>query len=490
MIEYFFIIGVVLIMGFLATILFERTRISTVLILMAFGFLIGPVFHVIDATEESLIAQISAFIATLALIILLFDGGMMLDIKSVLRAVPKSALFTFLVFLITLALVTLLCTIIGWDPLKGALLGAIVGGTSSAIVIAMAAKSGISNEAKAFLTIESTITDALCIISAVIVVKIIVSTIEVGAGDIGHMFLSAFLIALFMGAVAAVIWMFTIQKFRIEKYYYMLTLAVALIVYSVTEGIQASGGFAVFTFGLVLGNSKSILRAMSISPEFAMNSTTTLRRFQEEVTFFVRTFFFVYAGLLLLPNYFTLYVVLVAFAVTLLALGSRRLGQKIVMRGNSFTQQDKKIVATTMPRGLAAAVLATHPDVVAVTTPVFAPIVFGVIVFSNIAATLGIFLFSGEKPWGDRIYRYLSFLWAKLNAPDEELKKIEKKEEELKEEEEKKEVEKEKKEKEKYKRKKKSTVLKELEWEVKHEEKEIEELKKKIEEEEKEERPR
>ncbi len=481
MFEYFFLIGVVLVIGFLATIIFERTRISTVLILMAFGFLIGPVFHIVDASEQSLIAQISPFIATLALIILLFDGGMMLDIRSVLRAVPKSTMFTFLVFAVTLLLVMLFCWMIGWNPLIGALLGAIVGGTSSAIVIAMADKSGISREANAFLTIESTITDALCIISAMVVVEIII-TASIVAGDIGHMFLASFLIALFMGAVAALVWLFMLQKFRIEKYYYMLTLGVALMVYSLTEGISASGGFAVFIFGLTLGNAKSVVRKISVSPELAMASTTTLKRFQEEVTFFVRTFFFVYAGFMILPAYFTWGVIAIAFFVTLLALAARKAGQLVVMNNNKFSSQDKTIVITTMPRGLAAAVLATNPDVVALTGTDFAPIVLGVIVLSNIVATAGIFLFSGGKPWGEQFFHKVKFIWDKLNVPDEELKKIEKEEAERKEEEEKEKEQKQKKKEKKYEKKKKKVVLEELEWEVREEEKDIKELKKKIEE--------
>lgn len=480
MFGYFFIIGVILIIGFLATIIFQRTRISTVLILMAFGFLLGPGLGIIDATEESMIAQISPFIATLALIILLFDGGMMLDIKPVLKAVPKSTLFTFIVFLVTLALTTVFCTLIGWDPLHGVLLGAIVGGTSSAIVIAMAERAGITREARAFLTIESTITDALCIISAMIVVEVIVSTTVIGAGDIGHMFLSAFLIALFMGAVVAIIWLFAIQKLRIEKYYYMLTLAVAFIVYSLTEIIGASGGFAVFIFGLTLGNAKSITRNLSMSPELAMSSTSTLRRFQEEVTFFVRTFFFVYAGLLLMPHYFSLGVLSIAFGATLLGLAGRKISQRIVVNGTDFTKQDKAIVTTTMPRGLAAAVLATTPAVVMVTNADFAPIVFAVIVFSNIFATVGIFLLSGERPLWGRISHNAKILWNKLNVPEEELKNIEKKEAEKKKEEEKEKEKKEGKKKVKYEKKKKKVVLEELEWEVKKEEKDIKELKKKI----------
>ena len=483
MIEYLFILGMIIIIGFLATIIFERTKISTVLILMLLGFLLGPMLGFVDATEESVIAQISPVMAMLALVILLFDGGMMLDIKSVVKAVPKSTLFTFLVFIATVLFVTIFCVLIGWDPLQGALIGAIVGGTSSAVVIAMAERAGITREAKAFLTIESTITDALCIIGAMVVVEIIV-TASIVAEDISHTFLAAFLLALFLGAVTAIVWMFIIEKLRIDQYYYMLTLAVALILFSATEWIGASGGFAVFVFGLVLGNAKSIVRMFAANYELAVDQTMTMKVFQKEITFFVRTFFFVYAGLLLLPQYFTWDVIGIGLMITVLALLGRGIAGKIVIRGGnngSFTKQDKQIIFTTMPRGLAAAVLATTPAVVAVTAVGFSPIVFGVIIFSNIVATLGVFFLSGERPLGPGIVNRVKLTWEKLNAPEEELKKIEKNEKKDQKKEEKKKEKEEKEEVKKEVKEEKKKEVKEIKQEVKKEEKDLEKLEKKIE---------
>ncbi len=66
---------------------------------------------------------------------------------------------------------------------------------------------------------------------------------------------------------------------------------------------------------------------------------------------------------------------------------------------------------------------------------------------------MGIFLFSGKKPWGERIYRYVYLLWEKLNAPEEELKRIEKEEAEMKEREEQEKKEEEERKKSKYKKK-------------------------------------
>lgn len=410
MIEFFFVIGLTLFIGFAATLLFDRTRISQVLILMLFGFLLGPGSAmilgaenaIIDASNDSIIISISTFIATLALIILLFDGGMTLDIFRVVKALPKSTLFTFVTFIITLALIASFAVfVLGWNWLYGLLLGAVLGGISSAIVIAIAAKSGISDEAKAMLTIESSITDALCIIAAIVVIELII-TANIEAGTIGHMILGSFVIALFIGAISAVLWIAITNKMKIEQYGYMLTLAMVFFVYAFTEGVQSSGGFAVFTFGLVLGNAKALARKLRLNAESIVSPH--VRIFQEEVTFFVRTFFFVYIGILVSPSYFTPYVIAVGIAITVVTIIARMFGERIAFR--DCLEKDRNIVTYMVPRGLAAAVLATLPPLYGIYIPEFQPIIFGVIILTNVAATGGVFFFGGPKP-----------LWSKLTKP-------------------------------------------------------------------------
>ena len=144
-------------------------------------------------------------------------------------------------------------------------------------------------------------------------------------------------------------------------------------------------------------------------------------------------------------------------------------------------KQDKQIIFTTMPRGLAAAVLATTPAVVAVTAVGFSPIVFGVIIFSNVIATLGIFFLSGERPLGPGIVNRVKTTWEKLNAPEEELKKIEKKEKKEKEKTEKKKEEEAKEEAKKEAKEETKKEVKQIKNEVKKEEKDLKKLEKKIE---------
>jgi hypothetical protein len=77
-------------------------------------------------------------------------------------------------------------------------------------------------------------------------------------------------------------------------------------------------------------------------------------------------------------------------------------------------------MVSMMPRGLAAAVLASFPVLYGLNIPEFQPVVFGVIIISNVIATAGIFLFGGENPlWykiAKQIEKGIVFMKEKLDA--------------------------------------------------------------------------
>ncbi|MDD5340788.1 MAG: cation:proton antiporter [Candidatus ainarchaeum sp.] len=391
--ELFFVIGLTIFVGFLATLVFERTRISQVLLLMLFGFVLGPVLHLVDVAPASIIVSILPFVATLALIVLLFDAGLMIDVFAVARAIPRSLLFTCLVFTFSIVLVAAFTLLLGWPLLYGVLLGAVLGGTSSAIVVAMVEKAKITKEARSILTLESTITDALCILVAVTTMQLILSNQPPAIGAVANLLLSSFSVALLLGVASAVLWVFAIGRFTLPRYTYMLTLALVFGLYAVTNSMNASGGFAVFVFGMVLGNVKELQRLLHIRSESA--ATPTIQLFQEEITFFVRTFFFVYIGLLLSPAQFTPYILGVSMALLALFVAARWAVEKVTM--SDLQPKDRNVILVVLPRGLAAAVLATLPLSSGISIPGFQQIVFSVILFTNIVATAGIFVFEREK---------------------------------------------------------------------------------------------
>jgi cell volume regulation protein A len=396
--ELFFIIGFTIFVGYLSSLFSEKTKVSEVLLLILFGFLLGPVFGFVDVSSGSIIVEILPIISALALIVLLFDGGIMLNLRSVAKAIPRSTAFALLVFAVSTALSALfLSGALGWPFAHGLLLGAVIGGTSSAIVIAMAEKLDITKESKARLTVESAVTDALSIIVAIVVLRMILESTTLTVGSILNLMLGSFTIAIFLGLFSAISWVIISHRFLLHKYNYMLTLALVFGLYAVTEAVNASGAISVFTFGLVLGNAKHLLRIFRINIERPVDPNVKV--FQDEVTFFVRTFFFVYIGLLLSPQHFTGVVMLVSVALICLLIIARWATTKVVLP--HLPDFDHKVVVSMMPRGLAAAVLATYPLAAGLNLVGFQEIVFAIILLSNLAATVGAYAFSNhfeERP--------------------------------------------------------------------------------------------
>jgi len=78
MLDVFFTIGAVLILGFIASLIFERTKVPDVIILIFVGMIFGPVLNIVRV--EGLISVLAPYIGTLALIIILFDGGLNLNL--------------------------------------------------------------------------------------------------------------------------------------------------------------------------------------------------------------------------------------------------------------------------------------------------------------------------------------------------------------------------------------------------------------------------
>ncbi len=394
MIEIFFILGLTILMGFLSLWILDRTRISQIIVLIAFGFLLGPILGIVDVSQSSIIVSLLPFLSTLALIVLLFDSGLTIDIFSVAKAIPKSTLYTVIVFVISvLAVAAIAHFILGYEILHGILLCAVLGGTCSAIVGSAVEHSNITKNTKSLLTLESTMTDALCIIVAVLVIGLIASNQIPDVPTIANMILSSFSIAMLIGIISAIAWIYAISNVGLEKYSYMLTLALVFGLYAGVELVKANGGVAIFTFGMILGNARELGRLLKLRKEVVVNPT--IRLFQEEITFFVRTFFFVYIGLLITPQYFNIFTVGVGLGIIAVFFLIRRGVQKLVLNGIEKT--DQNVVSILMPRGLAAAVLATMPLSGGIRIDGFTQMIFAVIILSNIAATIGIFIFDKKE---------------------------------------------------------------------------------------------
>ena len=385
--DVFFILGAVLVLGFITSKIFERTKFPDVIILMFVGMLIGPVLNIVPITGA--VSALAPYIGTLALIIILFDGGLNLNLFKVLTSLAKSSGFTLLVFIMNVVFLGILMKLFfGWTYLEGLLLGTVVGGTSSAIVIPLASRLSMSEDSKIMLSLESVLNDSLCIIVALALIEIIsLGTVDLRntAGALASAFSSASVIAI----VFAIFWIGILNRLYIKQVEYSLTLAVAFILYSVVELVKGNGAIAIFIFALLLGNFSELAKRLRIKGEFALN--TSLRAFQVEVSFFVRTFFFIFTGLMFNIDALNSTTLTIAWVIFMALLIARILGVKALVKSDKNFAPFERSIISMMPRGLVAAVLASMPLAAGIAIPYFVEIVFVIIILTNLSTTFGVF---------------------------------------------------------------------------------------------------
>ena len=158
--------GVVIFLGVAGEAFFKKTGIPDVAFLMILGVVIGPVFGII---QPEAVIQVVPYFAALALIIIMFDGGLNLDIKHVLKTAHFSFTLAVAGFILSVIMISVAAHFaLGWLWLDSILLGSIVGGSSSAIVFGLVRNIKISEETKSMLSFESALTDILATIIAFI----------------------------------------------------------------------------------------------------------------------------------------------------------------------------------------------------------------------------------------------------------------------------------------------------------------------------------
>ena len=165
--------AVVIIIGSLGSYLFRKTGIPDMLFLVILGILFGPILGFI---ELEVIAPLAPYLAVLALIIILLDGGMNLKLQRLVSESPRAVVLAILSFLLSVILIAFITrAVLDFKWTESLLIGSILGGSSSIVVVSLASKLKISDRGATTLVIESAISDILCIIATLTMIGVIIS---------------------------------------------------------------------------------------------------------------------------------------------------------------------------------------------------------------------------------------------------------------------------------------------------------------------------
>jgi cell volume regulation protein A len=336
------------------------------LILILLGALFGPVLGIFDPT---IIQSFAPYIAALALAYILFDGGMGLNIRQVVSNSPKALLLAVSGFAIsTVATAVFMMAVFNMPILYGLLLGGIVGGSSSVVVISLASKIKISEKSSTILILESALTDVFSIVICIALIDIIV-TGQTDVTAIGVGVTMRFLIGILIGVGLGFAWLFALRKLATLDFSYILTLGTILLGYAVSEVVGGNGALSALIFGLIIGNEREILTSLNgflklnLGSELFEGKPSTavgkgLKRFESEIAFLIKTFFYVFLGIIASVTSLNILAAGIGLSIILYL---ARYGAVWITTLNCPLKKERQVLTAVLTRGLATAVLATLP---------------------------------------------------------------------------------------------------------------------------------
>ena len=373
--------GVVIFLGVAGEAFFKKTGIPDVAFLMILGVIIGPVLGIIQAEA---VIQVVPYFAALALIIIMFDGGLNLDIKHIVKTAHYSFTLAIIGFILSVVIISLATHyVLEWTWLESILLASIVGGSSSAIVFGLVRNIRISEETKSILSFESAVTDILATIIAFILFEAVLAghfDLQTLQETIGR----AIVVGLVLGFGVGIPWMYISTKLGNAQHGYMLTLSILFVLFFLANSFGESGALTALVFGLMIGNKRHLSKILRFKlPRIERDDPT-----HNQLTFLVRSFFFVFVGLM--ATFGQIEYVIFGVVVTIAVFIGRAGVVKAVLT-KRFSKLDKSVTNSMIPRGLAAAVLATYPITMGLpNAEAYPEIIFFIILSSVIITTIGL----------------------------------------------------------------------------------------------------
>jgi cell volume regulation protein A len=387
-------LGILLIIGFIGEYLFKKISFPDILVLLGLGYVAGHVLHIVD---PAWVAPATPIIANLSLVVILFNGGLGLEFSQARASAPRAIALSLVgIGASMIAAAAFVYYVLDWELMDSLLLGAIVGGTSPAIVMPLIGRAKVGPEVSSLLNIESALNGALVIVIALVILEVM----TVGAtGSIGPAIAKAigirFLIGLGIGGAAGFAWLWVLTFIEGELYDDILTLAVLFLLYLAVESLQGSGAICALVFGLILGNGMDFARFMRTKRTIEIHNT--MMTFHSQIYFIVKTFFFAYLGLMITfddPN-----VIVPSIILSLVLLAVRFIVVPAISIGKRSLFAKTGILASMLPRGLSSAVVAEIVASSAIPNARLYPeIAIVVIVTTVIISVVGIPIFARKSP--------------------------------------------------------------------------------------------
>ena len=289
-----------------------------------------------------------------------------------------------------------------WPLSHALILGVISGGTTTVTVMALVSRCSASEDTKHLLFLESMINDVTIISAAVILIQIMKFS-AIDAVKVANLILGSISIAFLFGFLTGMFWVIILFRY-LEKHplNYVATLGIVLILYSLIEGVGANGAIAVLIFSLTVGNFRDVMMRLKIKTDLVTkDSLETLKKIksiQLGITFFVKTFFFVFLGLIFSFKNLNQEILIIVVGMIFILLVARLFSTEVLSFFDKKYRKDTLLITTMLPRGLTATVVAFLPREAGIEIPGLIEIVLFMLVLSTIIAIAGAAVYEKKYP--------------------------------------------------------------------------------------------
>ncbi len=301
-------------------------------------------------------ASASYFIGSIALAVILFDSGFGTALSSLrLAAPPALSLATIGVILTAgfFGVFAFAITDLNW--LESFLLGSIVASTDAAAVFFLlrAGNLHIRERVRNTLEIESGSNDPIAIFLTIAFVELIAAGAAIQPGELAIGVVLGFLremgVGVFAGLIGGRLIVMFVNRLKLDPGLLpIFVITVALVLFGITGAVHGSGFVAVYTAGLVAGNS-------------GMRSTATLKRFQDGISWLAQIIMFLVLGLFATPSQF-ISILPVAIALSLfLIFIARPVAVSLCLLPFKFARAETAFISWVGLRGAVSILLALAP---------------------------------------------------------------------------------------------------------------------------------
>lgn len=368
--EVLLLAGLLLAAGLAASLFAGRLRVPALVVFLLLGIIAGPDGAAIIETRD---AQLVRDVGLVALVLILFEGGLASGIREIRPViVPAALLATFGVLITTTVVGVVAFVTLDVNHEQGLLLGAIVASTDGAAIFALLRGSTLRRRLARTLEGEAGMNDP---VTALLVIGLI--DLSQDEGSVPDIFLTMAGELTVDAVVGTVIGLLAVQAFRraqlaSEGLYPVASLATAILAYAAAANLHGSGLLAAYVAGLILGS-------------FPIQGKRSITAFHDGIAWVAQLAMFLALGLLVSPDALgEVWEEALIITAALLFLG-RPISVMAILTPLRFTPREQVAVSWAGLRGAVPIVFATFPVIAGVPrADEFLSIVFFVVVLTTV----------------------------------------------------------------------------------------------------------